>query len=95
MISKDFKIIEGNLYNIVIGEIIAVNDNGTYDVKISKTKHKYPHVKNVNSEKIFNAGDIVKVGLEYESKKMPIIIGQNKEGEIILKYPHQKTLTHI
>jgi len=75
MIQKDYKIIEGVLYNVVSGAIIAVNNNGTYDVKISETNNKYPHVKNVNSEKVFSTGDIVKVGLEHESKKMPIIIG--------------------
>ena len=75
MKDKNYVIIDNEFYDVVKGEIIAVNSNGTYDVKISQTKNKYPHVKNIGSEKVFNVGDKVKVGLEYQNKKLPIIIG--------------------
>ncbi|MCK4328310.1 hypothetical protein KAX02_00550 [candidate division WOR-3 bacterium] len=74
MINKNFAIIDNELYNIVKGEITVINNNGTYDVKISHTKFEYPHVKNVGCKKIFKMGDIVNVGLEHESKKLPIIV---------------------
>ena len=73
MINKNHIIIDNELYNLARGRVIQVNDDGTYDIKISGTIYKYPHIKNVSPERILKTGDIVSVGLEYESKKLPII----------------------
>ena len=78
MISKDYLIIKGNLYNIVKGIVIAINDDDTYDVEIYHTRYRYPHVKNVNKEMKFEMGDMLKIGIEKEYKMMPIIVGKGE-----------------
>jgi len=75
MIGQDYMIIDNICYNGVESEIIAINNDGTYNVKILENGNEYPHVENKGNKKSYIIGDIVWAGLEYESKSKPIIIG--------------------
>ena len=78
MISTDYRIVHNELYNIVKGKIISDNGNDTYDVEVHG--NIYPRVKNIGCDRVLKVDELVSVGLEFECKKMPIIIGDYVEG---------------
>lgn len=63
----------------VTGEIIADNEDGTYDVKINNASSAYKNVETRNYGAIFSVGEIVDIGYEYGNKESPKILGSSKK----------------
>ena len=74
MISKNYVIINNDLYNPVDCEITSVNSDGSYDIKTTKENFEYPHIKNIDKLRSYYIGDRVMVGFERDHKTMPIIL---------------------
>jgi len=60
-------------------EVIADNDDGTYDVKIALSDETYPNVETIHYDMVFNVGEIAVLAFEYGSKELPKIIGHGKK----------------
>jgi hypothetical protein len=61
------------------GEITAVNDDGTYDVKIAQSDSAYPDVETIDYNAQFSKGEIVDIIFEYGNKESPKIVGTAKK----------------
>ncbi len=68
------------------GEITAVNDDGTYDVKIAQSASAYPNIETIDYNAQFSEGEVVEIIFEYGNKESPKIVGTAKK---IAQEPHE------
>jgi len=61
------------------GEVVVVNDDGTYDVKIALSDKIYPSIETLTYEMKFAVGEIAVLSFEYGNKGLPKIMGHGKK----------------
>ncbi len=64
---------------VMTGEITAVNDDGTYDVKIAQSNQAYPDIDTLDYNAVFSVGEIVDIAFEYGNRESPKIMGTAKK----------------
>lgn len=64
---------------VMTGEITAVNNDGTYDVKIAQSNSSYPNVETMSYDSFFTVGEIVDIAFEYGTRESPMIMGTAKK----------------
>lgn len=61
------------------GEVVADNEDGTYDVKIALSDKIYPSIETLTYEMKFAVGEIAVLSFEYGNKEIPKIMGHGKK----------------
>ena len=64
---------------VVAGEVMAINDNGTFDIKLAGEGATRPNIPTIFINPSFNVGEMVGVAFEGGIMEMPKIIGGAKK----------------
>lgn len=64
---------------VIAGEVTAVHNNGTYDVKLAGEDSAYPNIPTIFINPSFGVGEMVGVVFEGGNMEMPKIVGGAKK----------------